>query len=100
VRCCGENKQGRRCKQTCILPIKRRWTCIDHTLDYEACSMEATKARTFYLISQGGSNVEIRSKFYIKGKIHYLIERDSESLYVNKDEFYTIPSEYQFIVIH
>jgi hypothetical protein len=99
-RCAGTTTKDRRCKQKVLLPMKMKWTCVDHTIDYETTKMEETKANVFHLApKQGGEVVEIRHKFYIDGKVNYVIYTPDHSKSVDANQFYQVPSHLDFYII-
>jgi len=64
--------------------------------------MKTTNTSVFYILKIGGTNVkEIRR--VIKDKdgrnIKYIIDKRKNVSYVNKEEFYTVPTGYKFVVV-
>jgi hypothetical protein len=96
-RCSGYNKMERRCKQRVLLPIKMKWTCVDHSINYEATNMKESKGHVFFICKKNSKQViQIRHKFYNEGRIKYLINDLTNSRYVEPEEFYDLPEQYNF----
>ena len=96
-RCSGYNTKEKRCKQRVLLPIKMKWTCVDHTIDYEATNMKESNGRVFFIqIKNTRQVIQIRHKFYNEGRIKYLINDLTNFRYVEPTEFYDLPEDYTF----
>lgn len=102
IQCSGTTIQGKRCKHRGVSGSKK-WKCVDHTINWDASTMEESNGTCFYIIKKGGSLVEeIRRKYYINGCPKYVIDpffRKGGNYFVSREEFYTVPAGYKFSVV-